>query len=450
VYGKPPSIFNIIQEKEGILILRIEIYGMNPIKRNKIQKSLKDTKERRNSMTCKVIECKVVLNSIPISTKQQLNKLFLESKWLYNNIIASEDISKFNTKITQVSVKVKDSFEQRNLEQISAQMKQGIHTRVFNSLSTLKALKQKGFKVGKLKFKSEINCIPLKQHTQTFTILKSSKRIKIQGIKSSFKVNGLNQLPKNYEIANANLVKNGKDFYVKITIYTSKENLIVPNQSIGIDFGCETQLTLSNGEKICYQVPISKRLKTLDKQLSKKQKCSSNRIKCKEKRQKEYLNLTNKRKEIKNQIVNKLVKNYQIICFQDENLNAWKQNGHGKKVQFSAMGGIISALQRKAVTPIVVEKWYPSTQICSNCGNRQKMDKRERVYLCKSCGATFDRDINASINIKREGLNIKNKIPTERREFKPVEMRTAGQNSFTNFEQVQSKKQETPTSLVLG
>jgi len=421
---------------------------MNPIKKNKIKKSLQLTKERRSSMTCKVIECKVVLNSLPKNTKSQLRKLFLESKWLYNAMLSSDNIAEFDTKIKSVSVKVLEKFEQRDLQEISAQMKQGLKTRVFNSMSSLKSLKQNGHKVGKLKFKSEIRSIPLKQHTQTFTVLKSSKRIKIQGIKKPLKVNGLNQLPKEYEIANANLVKCGKDFYVKICIYIPKEKVSVPNQSIGIDFGCETQLTLSTGEKIKYQVPVNQKLKKLDKDLSRKTKGSHNYNKCKEKRQREYRNLTNKRNEIKNQIVHKLVSNYQTICFQDEQLLSWKQK-HGKKIQFSAMGGIISALQRKAVTPIAVSKWYPSTQLCSSCGYKQKMNESKREYLCPSCSAKMDRDINAAINIESEGLKNK-QIPTERREFKPVEMRTSGQNSFMNFEQVQSVNQETQTSLVSG
>ena len=324
----------------------------------------------------------------------------------------------------------------------------GIKTRLFNSLSTLKALKAKGHKVGKLKFKSEIKSIPLKQHTQTFTILKSSKRIKIQGIKKPLKVNGLNQLPKSYEVGNANLVKSGNDFYVQITIYTLKEKRSVPNQSIGIDFGCSSQLTLSNGEKIEYQVPVSDRIKTLDRSLARKQKGSKNKEKCLIKREKAYRKVTNKRKEIKNQIVNKLVKNYKTICFQDESIESWKSNGHGKKIQFSAIGGIISALQRKAVTPVVISKWYPSTQICNHCGNKQKLDKKERTYLCQSCGARFDRDINAAINIEKEGLN--NLIPTERREFKPVEMRTSSASLKSKKPKVQSAKQETQGSLVLG
>ena len=422
---------------------------MNASKKSKIKKTFLQTKERRNSMTCKVIECKVDLSTLNNKTISQLNQLFLESKWLYNSILASDNFNDFDTKTKVVKIKVLDEFEDRNLNTISSQMKQGLKTRVFNSLSTLKALKEKGYNVGKLKFKSEINSIPLKQHNNTFTILKHSKRIKIQGIKQPLKVNGLNQLPKIYEIANANLVRCGKDYYVKITIYTNKEKVVVPNESIGIDFGCESQLALSNGEKIKYQVKESNRLKLLDKSLKRKIKGSNNYNKCKGKRQKEYQNLTNKRKEIKNQIVSKLVKNYKVICFQDENVNEWKQNGHGKKIQFSAIGGIISALERKAVTPVVVSKWHPSTQLCSNCGSQQKMKQSERTYICQNCGEKIDRDINAAINIKNEGLRIK-EIPMERREFKPVEMRTSSVDLATNTSKVQSAKQETQGSLVLG
>ena len=152
---------------------------------------------------------------------------------------------------------------------------------------------------------------------------------------------------------------------------------------------------------------------------------------------------------MKNKIVHKLVNEYKIICFQDENISSWKENGHGKSIQFSAIGGIISALKRKAVTPIVVEKYYPSTQICSKCGNKQKMNKRIRTYNCVACNCSIDRDINAAINIEKEGLGI-NKIPMECREFKPVGTRTSFSILETKLEKVQSMNQETHGSSVLG
>jgi transposase len=82
-----------------------------------------------------------------------------------------------------------------------------------------------------------------------------------------------------------------------------------------------------------------------------------------------------------------------------------------------------------------------------------KNSKKYRIkksFLCPSCRVKIDRDLNAAKNIEKEGLNL---VPTERREFKPVEMSTSGQDlqvNLANSEQVQSAKQETQGSSVLG
>lgn len=421
---------------------------MKDSQKDKIRQTIRETKDRRGSMTCKVIECKVDVSVLSQKTTDSLNQLFLESKWFYNSLLASDDLNGYDTKTTSVQVKVLDKFEDRNLDHLSSQMKQGIKARTFSSLMTLSTLKNNGKKVGALKFKSEVKSIPLKQHKNTFTIFKSSKRIKIQGIKQLLKVNGLKQLPKDCEIGNANLTRLGNDFYVKITVFVPKVKQSAPDKSIGIDFGCTTQLTLSNGDKIAYQVPVSKRVKKLDQSRARKVKHSKNYNKILRQRERAYQKVTNKRMEVKNQIVSKLTKNYKTICFQDESISAWSKSGHGKKIQFSAIGGIISALQRKAETPIVVKKYFPSTQLCSHCGSRQKIGLRERTYVCHSCGTAIDRDVNSAVNIEQEGL--KSLVPTERREVKPVETMASIQNVQARSEQVQSEKQETQGSLVLG
>ena len=414
---------------------------MKDSQKDKIRQTIRETKDRRGSMTCKVIECKVDVSVLSQKTTDSLNQLFLESKWFYNSLLASDDLNGYDTKTTSVQVKVLDKFEDRNLDHLSSQMKQGIKARTFSSLMTLSTLKNNGKKVGALKFKSEVKSIPLKQHKNTFTIFKSSKRIKIQGIKQLLKVNGLKQLPKDCEIGNANLTRLGNDFYVKITVFVPKVKQSAPDKSIGIDFGCTTQLTLSNGDKIAYQVPVSKRVKKLDQSRARKVKHSKNYNKVLRRRERAYHKVTNKRMEVKNQIVSKLTQNYKTICFQDESISAWSKSGHGKKIQFSAIGGIISALQRKAETPIVVKKYFPSTQLCSHCGSRQKIGLRERTYVCHSCGTTIDRDVNSAVNIEQEGL--KSLVPTERREVKPVETMASIQNVLARSEQVQSEKQET-------
>ena len=122
-----------------------------------------------------------------------------------------------------------------------------------------------------MKFKSEINSIPLREYKRTFDIDLKNKKIKLAGIKFKWlKVNGLEQIPENAEIANAVLVRKCRDYYLHITTFTDKEPIIIPERSIGIDFGCETQLTLSNGIKIQFQVPVTKKIKKLDRKISRK------------------------------------------------------------------------------------------------------------------------------------------------------------------------------------
>jgi len=73
---------------------------------------------------------------------------------------------------------------------------------------------------------------------------------------------------------------------------------------------------------------------------------------------------------------------------------------------------------------IEINRFFPSSQLCFSCGNKQKMSQDKRTYVCPSCGCEEDRDVNASRNILREGLKDK-RVPTEYRELKPQESRTS-------------------------
>ena len=122
-------------------------------------------------------------------------------------------------------------------------MRQGIVERIKRNLYSLKRAKEKGNKVGKLSFKSEIRSIPLKQYGITYKISGDRNRVKIQGIKKKFRVLGLHQLPKESEIANGLLVKKPSGYYLYITCYLPKEEALKEikrkqtKQIVGIDLG---------------------------------------------------------------------------------------------------------------------------------------------------------------------------------------------------------------------
>ena len=371
------------------------------------------TREKRKSQTCKVYEVKIDHSHISKSSKKYLYNLFKESKWFYNYCISQNDINNADTTIKSIPVKIdKDKFEQKIIK-IPGQIKQGLKTRIFNGFATLKSLKKNGYKIGKLKFKSELNSIPLKQYKKTYDINFKNKKIRLIGLNQKLKVIGLQQIPKEADIACATLVRKAKDFYFHITTYTNKVEKIVPNTAVGIDFGCSTQLTFDNGIKVEFQIPISKRIRILDKQIAKKKTRSNNKFKLKLKRKKACEKLVNQKKDIRNKIVSSITKLYKYVCFQDESIHAWHSGHHGKSIQNSGIGGIISNLKSKSHTPLEVNKFFPSTQLCPKCFKKNKLSLNERTYSC-SCGYTNDRDVKSAICIKQECLK---KIPTDGREF---------------------------------
>lgn len=372
------------------------------------------TQHRRSGMTCRVFEVKVNRSKLSEVALKHFSQLFIEAKWFYNYCLSQDDVNNSDTTAKAVPVKVGEQFENRNFSVLTAQMKQSVKTRLFNAMSSLKALKQNGRRTGRLKFKSKINSIPLKQFGKTYDIDFKRSRVRLQGRKSWVRVMGLDQLPEEAEIANATLVRKADDYYFHITTFSHNQFQDVPKASVGIDFGCETQITFSNGIKAVFQVPISKRLRRLDRKIMRGNRPDSkNKQKDRVKRQKEYAKITSKKKDIRHKIVSAVTSCFKYVCFQDESIRAWKSSGHGKKIQNSGIGGIISDLKHKSVTPLEVSRIFPSTQLCPECGGKKKLSLSERVYNCE-CGFSCDRDIKSASCVEAEGIK---QIPMDCREL---------------------------------
>jgi putative transposase len=379
----------------------------------KIIKVTRDkTKAKRKLQQCSVIKLKIDKSHLSKKQKQQLNQLFLEAKWFYNSTLDFNKLSQANDKAKQVIIKTKDKFETRNLDILGSQVKQSILDKILDNIKGLATKKKKGQKVGKLKFKSQINSIPLKQYKTTYQIKKN--RIKIQNIKKSLKVIGLKQIDKSWDIANAKLIKKEKDYYFHITVYKPKETTPKNNQYLGMDFGVKDSITFTNGVKIDTTVKLTPKVKKEHKTLSQKEHNSKNFFKQKIKVKKAYEKVVNQRKDTRDKLVSYLKKNFQYIAVQDENIKGWHSGFYGRQVQQSTIGGIIAGIKNLPQTRIV-DRWYPSTQECPKCHKLNKLDLNDRIYKC-SCGYIMDRDIHSSWNILCKGYNL----PMERR-FKPVE-----------------------------
>ena len=227
-------------------------------KSDKIKQSLKLTRQKRKSQECRVFEIKIDESKLSHDKLRKLNDCFIQSKWIYNNLISQNEDIRFDPKSKTINVNVFnsetqkcDKIENRNLT-IGSQIKQSICERFVKNIISLSKLKEKGFKIGKLKFKKEVKSIPLKQFGTTYRII-DNKTIGIQSI-GELKVNGLEHLF-GLEKANAHLIKKSSGYYIKITCYKEKE-ISLKNGQIGIDFGIKDSVIFSDGRKFSWNFEI--------------------------------------------------------------------------------------------------------------------------------------------------------------------------------------------------
>ena len=384
---------------------------MNDIsKNNRIGAARAATLSRHADMKCVTREIKVDASKLSSFQKDTINALFREAKWFRN--YALSDINSADDKIKVLSIKVGDNFEERNLTILGSQVKQSVITEIKSSLKSLNKAKKRGRKVGALKFKSVCNCVTLKQYGTTYRIDKENKTISIQNIKKPIKVNGLKQIPDDAELANAKFVRKASGLYFYITYYVDKEEHILTNQDCGIDFGIKTNITSSDGNKRNVLVEENKGIKLASRRLNKalehSNKNAKNHCKRKKKLKVAYEKNSNRKKDKANKLVSMISHNYDNIVIQDEMISNWQSGLFGKQVQHSAMGMIKAKLKNNSRT-LVIERNFPSTQLCPVCGCLTKHPLTAREYNCAHCGYHHDnRDVKAAQTILMEGYRRMN------------------------------------------
>lgn len=372
---------------------------MSKEKNLKIKNALRATKERRANMDCRVFSVKVQENRLSKAKLEKLKRCFLEAKWLYNAILDTATLTLEDT--STVQVKVKDSFEEREIKTLSAQMKQSVADSVKTNVSNLSKAKKHGVRIGKLQFKKECNEINLKQFGQTYAI-KDENKIYIQQI-GILVVNGLEQINVDeVEFANAKLIQKPSGFYIHLTVYSKKQSqLTTEKEVIGLDMGIKDQLIFSNGVKVNFYVEESEQLKGLMRKLARQTKGSNQYKQTLHRIKKIFEHQNNKKNDVVNKLDSVLKQNY-IICFQDELLNSWKRRkskrrfSFGRKVQHGIMGRVKDKL-KKNPSNVMLESSVPTTQTCPKCGCLTKHSLDKRSYHCSHCGfENPDRDVHSA------------------------------------------------------
>lgn len=205
------------------------------------------------------------------------------------------------------------------------------------------------------------------------------------------------------------------NYYVSISAEVDITAFEKINRSCGIDLGLKDFLIFDTGEKINNPrilKNLEKKYRKLAKAVSRKQLKSNNRNKARIKLAKFHEKIVNIRKDFLHKLSTQLIKEYDIICIEDLCFKAFMRTDKAKSYQDVSQSEFIRQLEYKAEwygkTISKINRFYPSTQLCSECGykNPALKDTKIREYNYPECGVHHDRDINAAINILREGLRI--------------------------------------------
>jgi putative transposase len=200
-------------------------------------------------------------------------------------------------------------------------------------------------------------------------------------------------------------------WYALIVCETPKPAPAPPTgETIGVDVGITSFATLSTGEEIENPRHLKNALENLKRQqrwLSRKKKGSKRRAKQRIKVARAHLKVARCRKDFHHKISTNLVRRFDAITVEDLNIRGMVKNRHlAQAINDVAWGSFFTMTQTKAESAgRVFERVDPryTSQICSNCGHRQKMPLAIRVYECEKCGFACGRDHNSAITIDRAG-----------------------------------------------
>lgn len=191
---------------------------------------------------------------------------------------------------------------------------------------------------------------------------------------------------------------------------------------VGIDLGLHDFIVCSDGKR----VEAPKHFRKAEEKLAKRQRAfaktvkdSKNHEKLRIKVAKCHQKIKNQRKDFLQKLSTKLINENQVISLEDLSVKGMEANHCiAKSVADASFSMFVAMLEYKAEwygrTIVKIDKFYPSTQICSGCGFQNKSIRgmkglKVREWICTQCGAVHDRDLNASMNIDREGLMILNR-----------------------------------------
>ena len=217
-------------------------------------------------------------------------------------------------------------------------------------------------------------------------------------------------IPDGFKIKTASVTKKADGFYITLSLEDATVPEIKPdfnpNKIGGIDLGLKDFLTTSQGENVAipqHYRKAQKRLKVIQKRLSRRNKGSNRRLKTVKQLGKQHKKIADKRRDFHFKTANNLLKKYDVIAVEDLNVKGLARTRLAKSVLDAGWSSFLNILTNKAENAgllVVPVSAHNTSQDCSNCGEKVPKKLHERWHDCPHCGCSLDRDYNAAINIK--------------------------------------------------
>lgn len=220
-------------------------------------------------------------------------------------------------------------------------------------------------------------------------------------------------LPQNIKIQSATISEHAGRWFVSVL---TKENKERPRgkEILGVDVGTHDLATLSDGTKFenpKFLKKAEKKLKRLQKSVSRKIKGSKNRKKAVILLQKHHHKIACLRKDTAHKCSTEIVRRARVLGIESLNVSGMLKNHClAKSISDAGMATLLSLLDIKMKqsggTVIKADRWFPSSKTCSSCGFvLDTLKLRDRDWVCPDCGVEHDRDVNAAINLKKIAEN---------------------------------------------
>ena len=273
---------------------------------------------------------------------------------------------------------------------------------------------RKGRRVGFPKFKSK-SVVMRFAYSTNFTAPKASDPygLKLPRIGRVHCMENVHDRVNGARLIRINVSRRAGHWYASLTVEREPVNNPAPRGgAVGVDLGVKHLATLSDGTVIPNPRSLSKKLKALRKAqqaLSRKVMGSARREKAKKHVARLHARVADVRADVMNKATTMIARNYSAVCVEDLNVAGMVKNRHlARSVSDAALGEFRRQLEyktaRSGAVLRVVDRWFPSSKTCSNCGTvKAKLPLSERTFNCEACGMSMDRDLNAAINIRVAG-----------------------------------------------